>query len=605
MPLLSLDLQARGAVPSRQPLLISPLPPSFTCVGVMKGFFPGRGLLYSFLFHEAVIFGTLWLPVSYGLTQQPPRPQLIQMTDLREARQVLYLPQLGGGREGGGYAGGRAGAARKGSPGTPAHATKGFSYPGPQPILSDPPKPTNRIQTILQTGLVNPPELKPLIPLPNMVQMADSGPAPVPQVEPVKLPRTEPAKSQHPAPPNVRPGPKVTVPNLPTFTAEIVPPTEAPKLTLPTRVPQDPSLQAEAKPLEPVTKPGEQPPEPRAPPQFSPLPTSGKDLHNLLVLSPMPAPPEKSLNIPTGEARGLFAISPEPDLTTVNPGSGSKLEPLPSSATGSGNQIEAPIENAAAKIEAGVGTGGAKGAGAGPFGSAFSGITVEGVAGPDMADGKGAGTGHGPDIGRGHGPGAGTGPGGGAFPGITIQGGRMETGVAARSRHHTGTPAPPQHSYGLTIVSTANSGGGLADLGVFQHEQVYTVYLDARRTVEDPASSWTLQYAVLPGAAAPERAAKSSCRSQEGLVPPFPVNKELPQWPVELAQKYCHRLIVVYAIIDTAGKLVQMSVKQSPNAQLNNPLLEALSKWVFRPAELDGNPVAVKALLGIPLSLPD
>ena len=88
-------------------------------------------------------------------------------------------------------------------------------------------------------------------------------------------------------------------------------------------------------------------------------------------------------------------------------------------------------------------------------------------------------------------------------------------------------------------------------------------------------------------------------------MPPFPATKKLPEFPVELDQKYLHRLIVVYAIIDLEGKFVQMSVKQSPNPQLNKPLLEALSKWVFRPGELDGNPVAVKALLGIPLSLPD
>ena len=181
----------------------------------------------------------------------------------------------------------------------------------------------------------------------------------------------------------------------------------------------------------------------------------------------------------------------------------------------------------------------------------------------------------------------------------------METGVAARSRHHTGTPAPPQHSYGLTIVSTANSGGGLPDFGVFHYEQTYTVYVDVRRTVEDPAPSWTLQYAVLRGAAPQAGAAKSPGASPQGLVPPFPVTKELPQWPAELVQKYLHRLIVVYAIIDPEGKFVQMLVKQSPSPQLNEPLLEALSKWVFRPGELDGNPVVVKALLGIPLSLPD
>jgi hypothetical protein len=164
---------------------------------------------------------------------------------------------------------------------------------------------------------------------------------------------------------------------------------------------------------------------------------------------------------------------------------------------------------------------------------------------------------------------------------------------------------PPQRTYGLTIVATANSGGGLPDFGVFHYEQTYTVYVDVRRTVEDPAPFWTLQYAVLRGAAPPAGAAKSPGANPQGPVPPFPVTKELPQWPAELVQKYLHRLIVVYAIIDPEGKFAQMLVKQSPSPQLNKPLLEALSKWVFRPGELDGNPVAVKALLGIPLSLPD
>jgi outer membrane biosynthesis protein TonB len=43
---------------------------------------------------------------------------------------------------------------------------------------------------------------------------------------------------------------------------------------------------------------------------------------------------------------------------------------------------------------------------------------------------------------------------------------------------------------------------------------------------------------------------------------------------------------------------------QSPNPLLNEPVLEALAKWTFRPAEMHGAPVAVKALLGVPLSLP-
>jgi hypothetical protein len=48
----------------------------------------------------------------------------------------------------------------------------------------------------------------------------------------------------------------------------------------------------------------------------------------------------------------------------------------------------------------------------------------------------------------------------------------------------------------------------------------------------------------------------------------------------------------------------QTSVKESPDPLLNQPVLDALSKWVFRPGVLNGDPVAVKALLGIPLWFP-
>jgi hypothetical protein len=200
------------------------------------------------------------------------------------------------------------------------------------------------------------------------------------------------------------------------------------------------------------------------------------------------------------------------------------------------------------------------------------------------------------------------GPGKGAFPGMTIQGGSLGTGAAGKSVVSSiGTSAPPRTSgsYGMTIIATASSGGGLADFGVFSpHEQVYTVYLDMKRTVEDPAPSWTLQYAVPQEATAEASAVKSSGKTQEGLVPPFPASREFPELPAALVQKYLHKQIVVSAIINIEGKLEQMSVKQSPDMQLNKPLLEALAKWVFRTAELNGEPVPVKILLGIPLVLP-
>jgi hypothetical protein len=187
---------------------------------------------------------------------------------------------------------------------------------------------------------------------------------------------------------------------------------------------------------------------------------------------------------------------------------------------------------------------------------------------------------------------------------MTIQGGSL-TGAASKPALHTGTPVPPQTSYSLTIVASGSSGGGLPDFGVFFDEKVYTVYINMQRTTDDPAPSCTLQYSLLRGAAAQGGTLGSPSQNQQGLVPPFPVVKELPQWPVELVSRFLHRMVVVYAVINTEGKLERMHVMQSPNVEVSNALLEALGKWVFRPAELNGEPVALKALLGIPLSLSD
>jgi len=42
-------------------------------------------------------------------------------------------------------------------------------------------------------------------------------------------------------------------------------------------------------------------------------------------------------------------------------------------------------------------------------------------------------------------------------------------------------------------------------------------------------------------------------------------------------------------------------VRLTPDTRLNDPIVQACNKWVFRPAQLNNQPVAVKVLLGIPL----
>jgi hypothetical protein len=154
----------------------------------------------------------------------------------------------------------------------------------------------------------------------------------------------------------------------------------------------------------------------------------------------------------------------------------------------------------------------------------------------------------------------------------------------------------------MTIVSTASSGGGLPDLGVFRNEKVYTVYLDMKANDEDPAPSWILQYALLQPTPDPLDTIRISTKIQGTPTPPYALLKDIPQLAPDLVRKYAHKVIVAFAVMNSAGKLEQIALRQNPDTQLTTPLVEALSHWMFQPAEIDGQPVSLKILLGIRLA---
>ncbi len=628
-------------------------------------YFPGHAILYSLLIHEMALFGLLLLPGSGNLTdwgrppERPRPPERAARIDHNEPRVLMYLPVLGGGNEGQGLPGGFLKPGRKAPAAVSAPAVKGLSYPGPQPIHSNPPDPTNRIQTLLQPAIEKPLTLKPPLLLPNLVQIADAGP--VPRLEPPAPVMKPPETVAPPEPPPLVPSvvqPEMKAPELvlPAVKPASPIPVVVPKMVLPAFVPEndpvpetkppEPPPKAEPPRLEtpppapqdvkntpshaPLPKPVQQPitePPPRTSVEpnelpkleLSPLPSRGPDKHNILALTPMPVPREPPFDVPSGEARGRFAISPEPNLAASETEPGLKVE-TPGSAVGIGSNKAAPPGNAAspATTSSGASAGGAKdkdsaggGTGAGisrgsvtgpaPGPGVGAGTGIGTARGPGVGSALGPGVGSGPGKGSGSGAGAGAGPGKGAFSGITIVGGVTATGAAAPAR----TPRPLQTAYGLTIVSTETSGGGLPYFGVFSQGQVYTVYLDMRQTEVDPAPSWTLEYAALQETTAQGRALENPSQSQQGLVLPFPAFKESPALPAELVRKYQRRMIIVYAVINIDGKMEQLSVKDSPDPQLNEPVLKTLSKWVFRPAKLNGERVPMKILMGIPLWSPD
>ena len=534
------------------------------------GYRPGGSLGLSVLAHGLAVVVVLFMGRFAIVPSAVVVPPQLQLT---HARDILVLPTLGGGEEGSGRVGGGQGSGPKLSTGLLARSQRGFAYPGPQPMISSPPGATPGIQTILQPSLKNLPNLKRLVELPNIVQ------PPPPPAEAVK----EPALVVKAEELTIRPS--------------VTKPVDAPKVTLPVGGNQKLATVVHSSPQLPQ----------RAVPDTvdaSEIATT-RGTHNtgLLVLNAVPPPPEVKGKIPRGEARSLFAVSPAEITVIADPGAGTQ-KGGPSMAAGTGGRNDLPGGDALAESAAGgsagkttVASGSRSGWHYGDGKGSGLNSTIEGTgSGRGTASGKGVGLGT--SLANGSGAGAGSAAGTGGFRGITIQGGRY-----GNSGNMLASPdAKRQTSYNMTIESTAGSGGGLADFGVFHNEKIYTVYLDMRSDADDRSTpSWTLQYSVLQPAPIPGDA---PTRINGTPTPPYAVLKEVPQFAPEILQRITRPFIVASAILDAAGKLEDLSIKQSPEPQLSNPLVEALKNWVFEPAKIDGQPVALKILLGIRLPKP-
>lgn len=491
-----------------------------------------------------------------------PSPQIEPAeVPVKSVTLTLTLPALGERASGSGRP---AAAGRKArgaaSDSRPASDKTGFTFLGPQPIVSMPAHPDNLIQTVRQPDIPNPPKLKMPIAAPNILQVASPA-VPVLAPQPKLLDTAS----------HVRPGERIPIRTTPSETVT------HPKLSLPVSgEPASRSLSALMTSNSAAPKLAEVSPPP------PPVSGEGSDRHNLLVVNAMPAAPTPP-QMPAGELAGAFSVSPDGNPgtsagtpTTSSPGAG-----LKGSSTGPASGRAMGNGPGSGSSSAGNAGGGGSNIGAGPGNGS-------GHAGLGGTSGVGTGSDSGP-AGRGSGntgvPGGSGGTGNSSFPGVSI-------GSATPAINAAGAPpkvAMPRGTYGMTIVASSASGGGVGDFGIFKNEIVYTVYLDVAEP-DHARPKWTLQYAsTIPGANA-------------NVVAPFPITKEYPRLPQQVLSRNIGRKLVVTGLITKEGKVDSLRVIQSPNPLLIQPVLDCLTKWSFQAAETNGEQVAVKFVLGIPIT---
>jgi len=557
----------------------------------LRRYFPGWGIPCSLVVHEVALIVLLLWSVLH-IPREPFQPPEREVPPKRnQVTVMMYFPRLVPGNrrpEGKAEAAGESPSERR------AAKTGGLVYPGPQEIVSDPEKPTNPIQTISQPDLVDPPDLEPPPALPNMLLMADAHPveqldfqepavqAPAPVIPEDKPPSDSSPEEVKPEPPAADVIPLVDRLALvvPDPVLPLPPPPAAAPALVPLPAPEVPPGKDETHVTETKTEaPSKEIETPEAPPapRVAPEPKPEESTRNFLALSPVPAVPTGPVELPSGQAQARFAISPKPNLAVR------EADPPPTPGDPAATALPAKATAAPA--------GGTTLAGHPP-----KSVTV-GFGGPGSSKSQ-----PGPGAGPGSVSGSNPGPGRSPFAGITVAGQGGATGAVAGPVVRIQPARPLQTSYGVTVVSTESSGGGLPFSGIFAGRQIHTVYLDMRESDTDSAPTWTLEFAV-PGKATRQTILPGDVSgSQQGMVLPFPAVKKLPVLPHELVLAHLRETVIVSGLINAEGKMERLSVLKSPALLLNEPVLRALSEWVFRPARLDGTAIAVEFLLGIPLS---
>lgn len=83
------------------------------------------------------------------------------------------------------------------------------------------------------------------------------------------------------------------------------------------------------------------------------------------------------------------------------------------------------------------------------------------------------------------------------------------------------------------------------------------------------------------------------------------VSRVNPVYPEEMRTARVQGVVIVQAVIDEAGTVVNVSIIESPNPGLNQVVIDAIKQWRYKPALLNGKPVAVYLTITVSFMLRD
>jgi protein TonB len=87
---------------------------------------------------------------------------------------------------------------------------------------------------------------------------------------------------------------------------------------------------------------------------------------------------------------------------------------------------------------------------------------------------------------------------------------------------------------------------------------------------------------------------------REGLSGPVPLHKVDPKYPPDMVNEHVEGEVILYAIIRADGSVDSVQLVRGVDPELDRNAMQALSRWKFRPALRNNQPVELEALVRIP-----
>jgi len=133
---------------------------------------------------------------------------------------------------------------------------------------------------------------------------------------------------------------------------------------------------------------------------------------------------------------------------------------------------------------------------------------------------------------------------------------------------------------------------------IFARRRVYSMNVNMPN-LNSATGSWILNFSEMR---TPPTGPQTNSAAE--IAEPSPLRKVDPKYPPTLAAEHVEGEVILYAVIRRDGSVDSIQVVHGIDQQLDANAMRALAQWKFRPAERQGAPVDLEAIVHIPFHAP-